>query len=159
MNIEQLKQRLPDIRQWAHDRNLISGSTPAAQFLKLVEEAGEMLQANDNDDPNGVKDGAGDTIVVLTILAAQIGANLEDHIVEHDGYIYGEVPFFGRLASALARKNHEAAMEHICVIAGCVMDCAGEYGLDIADCVEHAWAEIKGRKGRMIDGVFVKEGD
>jgi phosphoribosyl-ATP pyrophosphohydrolase len=92
MSLKQLKKRLPDIRQWAEDRNLIAGSTTAAQFVKLVEEAGEMLLAHENDDPDGVKDGAGDVIVVLTILAAQIGANLEDHIKFHDGdgYIYGE---------------------------------------------------------------------
>lgn len=159
MNLEKPKTRLPDIRQWAHDRNLITGSTPTAQFLKLVEEAGEMLQAQDNDDPDGVKDGAGDVIVVLTILAAQMGFNLEDHVKWHDGYIAGEVPMFGKLANAIVRKNQDAAIEHICEIAECAMDCAWEYEFYIDDCVEHAWQEIKDRKGRMIDGVFVKEGE
>lgn len=161
MSLKQLKKRLPDIRQWAEDRNLIAGSTTAAQFVKLVEEAGEMLLAHENDDPDGVKDGAGDVIVVLTILAAQIGANLEDHIKFHDGdgYIYGDVPMFGKLASAIARKQHDVAIEHICEIAGCAMGYAWEHGFDITDCVEHAWAEIKDRKGKMIDGVFVKDGD
>ena len=159
MNLEKMKRRLPDIRQWAEERNLIAGSATAAQFVKLVEEAGEMLLAHENDDPDGVKDGAGDVIVVLTILAAQIGVNLEDHIELHDGYIHGEVPMFGKLASAIARKQHDAAIEHICETAGCAMDYAWEYGFDIADCVEHAWAEIKDRKGKMIDGVFVKDGD
>ena len=34
-----------------------------------------------------------------------------------------------------------------------------EYGLTLESCVQAAWDEIKDRKGRMIDGVFVKEGD
>ena len=27
----------------------------------------------------------------------------------------------------------------------------------IEECVEHAWNEIKDRKGRMVEGIFVKE--
>ena len=29
----------------------------------------------------------------------------------------------------------------------------------LTDCVQAAWDDIKDRKGRMIDGVFVKESD
>lgn len=32
-------------------------------------------------------------------------------------------------------------------------------GLNIEDCIELAWNEIKDRKGKMIDGIFVKEAD
>ena len=31
--------------------------------------------------------------------------------------------------------------------------------VDFENCVQSAWDEIKDRKGRMIDGVFVKEED
>ena len=31
--------------------------------------------------------------------------------------------------------------------------------INFESCVQAAWDEIKDRKGRMIDGVFVKEGD
>lgn len=92
------------IEQWAHDRNLIEGSTPEKQFLKLMEEVGETAGAQARGNLDGVKDGIGDAFVVLTILAAQ-------------------------------------------------------NGLNIADCVAAAWDEIKDRKGRMSNGVFIKEGD
>ena len=36
-----------------------------------------------------------------------------------------------------------------------VMCC--QLGIDIDECREIAWEEIKDRKGKMIDGVFVKE--
>ena len=36
-----------------------------------------------------------------------------------------------------------------------VMCC--QLGIDIDECREIAWNEIKDRKGRMVDGVFVKE--
>jgi NTP pyrophosphatase (non-canonical NTP hydrolase) len=29
----------------------------------------------------------------------------------------------------------------------------------ITDCLEAAWSDIKDRKGKMIDGIFVKEAD
>lgn len=36
-----------------------------------------------------------------------------------------------------------------------VMCC--QLGLDIDECREIAWGQIKDRKGKMVDGVFVKE--
>ena len=33
------------------------------------------------------------------------------------------------------------------------------YGFTMLECLEHAYDQIKDRKGRMIDGVFVKEED
>lgn len=32
-------------------------------------------------------------------------------------------------------------------------------GLTIQDCVKSAWLEIKDKKGKTIDGMFVKESD
>ena len=32
-------------------------------------------------------------------------------------------------------------------------------GLTDTDCLNHAYNDIKDRKGKMIDGIFVKEGD
>ena len=31
--------------------------------------------------------------------------------------------------------------------------------LDLRECLEVAYNDIKDRKGRMVDGIFVKEGD
>lgn len=36
---------------------------------------------------------------------------------------------------------------------------AAQYHTTPEICMEMAWAEIKDRKGKMIDGVFVKESD
>jgi len=92
------------IRGWAADRNLISGSNPQAQMLKLLEELGELAAAIAKGNPDGQIDGVGDAVVVLTILSAQLGFTVEEAIA-------------------------------------------------------HAWDEIKDRKGRMVDGIFVKDAD
>lgn len=34
---------------------------------------------------------------------------------------------------------------------------AAMWGLSLEECIEHAWQEIKDRKGQMVNGVFVKE--
>lgn len=90
------------IRVWAEERNLIKGSTNQAQFLKLLEEVGELSHAIQKGDEPEFIDAIGDVIVVLTIMAAQ-------------------------------------------------------RGIDTEDCLEHAWLQIKDRKGMMVNGVFVKE--
>jgi len=92
------------IRQWAVDRNLVDGSNPQAQTVKLIEEIGELAAGVARGDQARIEDGVGDAVVVLTILASQTGLRIED-------------------------------------------------------CIEAAWSEIKDRKGRMVDGVFIKEGD
>lgn len=92
------------IRDWAQERNLIRGSTPEKQFTKLIEEVGELAAGIARGRDDAIMDGIGDCLVVLTILAAQ-------------------------------------------------------HGMDIEECIAAAWNEIKDRKGRMVDGVWVKEED
>ena len=41
----------------------------------------------------------------------------------------------------------------------CLHDIAKEYGTSLEETLEMAYNEIKDRKGKMIDGVFVKEAD
>jgi NTP pyrophosphatase (non-canonical NTP hydrolase) len=90
------------IEKWAHERNLIEGSTRQAQLCKLMEEVGELATAINKQRPADVVDAIGDCAVVLTILAAQSQTTLEA-------------------------------------------------------CIDKAYYTIKDRKGRMIDGIFVRE--
>ena len=96
--------RFADIRQWADARNIIRGASPEKQFVKLMEEIGELANGMAKNKVDNIYDGIGDAVVVLTILAAQ-------------------------------------------------------YDVEIEHCIELAWNEIKDRKGRMVNGIFVKESD
>lgn len=40
-----------------------------------------------------------------------------------------------------------------------LINIAQRNGLTITDCLADAWDDIKDRKGRMVDGVFVKSTD
>ena len=72
------------IRQWASERNLINGSDPKSQFVKLMEEAGELAQAIAKQRDDEFADAIGDMFVVLTILAAQKEMNIEECIESKD---------------------------------------------------------------------------
>lgn len=67
------------IMNWAIDRNLHIAD-PNKQFLKLIEEVGELAEGMAKGRPNDVKDGLGDIYVVLTILSMQLGFSIEDCI-------------------------------------------------------------------------------
>jgi len=41
----------------------------------------------------------------------------------------------------------------------CLIILAEQSGLTVNACLEHAYNDIKDRKGQMIDGIFVKESD
>ena len=96
LNHEQL------IGQWHRDRNLIDGSTDKDQYMKLIQEAGELSDSLCKG--KDIKDDIGDIMVVLI--------------------------------NIMVRNN-----------------------LTMQECLAVAYEDIKDRKGKMIDGVFVKEGD
>ena len=90
------------IGQWHRDRNLIDGSTDKDQFMKLLQEVGELSDSLCKG--KDFRDDVGDIMVVLI--------------------------------NILVRN-----------------------GLTIDECLEIAYNDIKDRKGKMVDGVFIKEGD
>jgi len=90
------------IRQWADERGIYRNGDTKTQYVKLLEESGELARAILKDDKVEFVDAIGDMVVVLTNLAA-----LE--------------------------------------------------GLKIEDCVTSAYKVIASRKGKMINGTFVKE--
>ena len=51
------------IRQWHKDRNLINGSTDKDQYLKLIQEAGELSDSLCKG--KDIRDDIGDMMVVL----------------------------------------------------------------------------------------------
>ena len=90
------------IGQWHRDRNLIDGSTDKDQYMKLIQEAGELSDSLCKG--KDIRDDVGDMMVVLI--------------------------------NIMVRNN-----------------------LTMKECLSAAYDDIKDRKGKMVDGVFVKEGD
>jgi len=68
MTFEKLQK---NIIKWAKDKNLIDSLYRKAQFIKVVEELGELAEAILKDNEEAIIDGIGDTLVTLIILAEQ----------------------------------------------------------------------------------------
>lgn len=98
-----LDQLVKQVEQWSIDKNLHNGN-PDRQALKFYEEAGEVASALSRGQIDALKDGIGDTVVTLIILAQQ-----------HD--------------------------------------------MTLQECLQFAYDEIKNRKGKTINGTFIKQSD
>lgn len=68
-----MEQLIKNIEQWAKERNLIKGSTPQKQMLKLIEEFGELCGGIAKNKPEVIQDSIGDCFVVMIILGRQLG--------------------------------------------------------------------------------------
>jgi NTP pyrophosphatase (non-canonical NTP hydrolase) len=95
-------ERFDLIRSWAKERGIYDKGNSRTQYVKLMEEAGELAKALLENDKYEVKDAIGDMVVVLTNLA----------VLE---------------------------------------------GMQIENCIDSAYNEIASRKGKMINGTFVKQ--
>ena len=67
-----------DIRAWAKAKGIYKTGDSRTQYVKLMEEAGELAQALLKNDETEVIDAIGDMVVVLTNLAKLRGHNIED---------------------------------------------------------------------------------
>ena len=91
-----------EILDWAKPKGLLKKENSLIQFAKLSEEVGELANAIIKENKENQKDAIGDIYVVLTILANQLG-------------------------------------------------------LDIDECIDSAYSEIKDRTGKNINGSFIKD--
>lgn len=92
-----------EVIRWAEARGIIQNSSSDKQFMKAVEEMGE-------------------------------------------------------LASALNKKDREALIDALGDVLVCLINLATIEDLDLTQCLQHAYDQIKDRKGYLTkEGIFVKE--
>jgi NTP pyrophosphatase (non-canonical NTP hydrolase) len=65
------------IRDWAKEKGIYESGSSGVQYLKLIEETGELAQALLKKDKAEIKDAIGDMVVVLTSIA-----KFEDMLIE-----------------------------------------------------------------------------
>lgn len=66
---------------------------------------------------------------------------------------------FGELCSGLAKDKQEEVQDAIGDMFVVLTILAMQTGTNIVDCADIAYNVIKDRKGKMVNGVFVKEAD
>lgn len=65
----------------------------------------------------------------------------------------------GELAQGMAKNNRELIIDSIGDMYVVMTILAMQYQLNIEECINSAYNEIKDRKGKLINGTFVKEED
>ena len=158
MNLEE------KVQQWFVDRNLHEAN-PVKQFLKLMEESGELFEGIAKDKSELIYDAIGDIQVVMIGLEQQIKNGAQISANQQELELLLMVSSLGNIAQKLyAHICHnetqipliKADLMFLDSVISTVSFCNGTTA---ENCLEEAYKVIKDRKGKMIDGVFVKEED
>lgn len=154
-----MHQLIKHIKQWAEDRNLINGSTPKKQMIKLMEEFGELCGGIARNNAEMIKDAIGDCFVVLVILNRQIDSaeSLGDYEESLSSELYIHIQWIVYCLNDLWFHGLETEyMQSIVAKLDCI---ANHFRLPLKACVAHAYNQIKDRRGEIRDGVWVKAED
>ncbi len=152
-----MNELIAKIEQWAGDRNIIKGSKPIDQAMKLLSEFGEL--ADNVGKGRDCRDDIGDVFVVLTIMCKQLGMSMTT--VKPIKFKIKNTP--KHMVSLLLLDFNEIltcpAMCDFDDAVGTLQNIAEHFGYTLEECVQIAYDDIKDRKGLMHNGVFIKESD
>jgi hypothetical protein len=159
-----MKQLIDNVIKWAEDRNLISIDNVDKQYCKCVSELGEFADAIIKGDVDGQKDGAGDFIVTLIIMAKQLGfsdSDIDDLFryrnFSAEGSAINAIPWITSYLSKTFLKKRKHQYVHLWETIENTYCAIVLLGFTPKECLEVAWNEIKDRKGKTINGTFIKE--
>ena len=142
-----LQELQPLILEWANDKDLLKSENAPKQRLKLLEEVGETAGAILKNNHEWMKDGIGDVFVVLVILAEQLS---EEILFDMNGVAKDDRQDFVFLFDNILNSKR------IYFSISYLNDICRKLNLDLTECANLAWNEIKDRKGNTIDGTFIK---
>ena len=161
MNNTELENK---VQQWFVDRNLHEAN-PVKQFFKLMEESGELFEGIAKDKPELIYDALGDIQVVLIGLEQQIKNGAQISANQQELELLLMVSSLGNIAQKLyAHVSHNETQislikADLMFLDSVISTVSFFNGTDADSCLQIAYDAIKGRKGKMVDGVFVKEED
>lgn len=158
------------IISWARWRGLHKKGTVDGQVIKTAEEVAELIIGLSKDDKDKIIDSIGDVYVTLVVgNLIQGKADFEKAFKRAEVDSKNTVGHIGSPDKAKQIINLMAATKEVLILGYTahtiglmmmnIMIAAGKKQLSFKNCVESAYQEIKGRKGRIIDGTFVKESD
>lgn len=160
MNNQSIKELQFSILQWARDKNLLFPENAPKQRLKLIEECGELANAILKNDVKLQKDAIGDIFVVLAILAEQINEFYDiDHCLEESKQyvdeLFIDVEIVSILSTATIHASNPKDIDFDVVFFDLCICCI-KLKLDLLECVNLAYNEIKDRTGKTVNGTFIK---
>lgn len=165
-----MKELNEKIEQWAVERELDKKGTVEGQAIKTAEELAELIKGISKGDINLIKDSIGDVYVTLVIGnmlykrfdLSRIYIENEDFLskIEESSLSYNKSRQIRLLAFKIREIiENEYVVENLRNTQYLLLRIAKMYNLDFKDCVEAAYTEIANRKGKTVNGTFVKEED
>ena len=167
-NIMVLEKELVTLtKKWFVDRDLENGGRLDKQALKLSEEFGELCAGYLKQNEKLTKDSIGDCAVVIVGLALLIKENVHSIFEESDNIRRKDVMECFKLLNANISEfqlSQELASKEMCRhnlvrAVAYLKSISKAFNYGFVDCFKLAYNEIKDRKGKWIDGTFVKEED
>lgn len=162
MRLLDMEDLIKKVEQWSTERGL-NTAYPSKQLLKLWEEFGELNAAIARDNHDLIQDSIGDMLVVMIIYCQQLRYTSVNRLFEFDIENYD---FLRKLDTSALIDYTAYEILHLRNFIQSTNDIvnrlsviAERYDLTLEECLESAYDEIKGRRGKMINGVFVKESD
>ena len=161
MNLQELQTA---VIAWANFKGIVGRENSDRQFLKFDEESGELSGAIVKNNNALTVDSIGDTLVTLIILAADLQYHIKlqsiDNLVKENSP--NEIPTFFYVRELIRLKGLLISGYNEETISLCIettLQIAYVLNLDPAECLDVAYNVIRKRKGKMINGIFVKEED
>lgn len=153
-----MQETIRKIEGWSVNRGL-DKAEPHNQMLKMIEEFGEIAAGLARGNMDEVKDGIGDMKVVATILKQQLKNDLGS--IPQQNLILLLLLFdIGSLAREIVFSQDIEKIETSVLYVEKGLEALAETSnTSVEECTTIAWEEIKDRRGRMVNGVFVKETD
>ena len=164
-----MKIKFEDIKTlvegWAKKKGILEYGTPAKQLLKTLEEITELHAAIEDDNLEEIIDAIGDVVVTLVIYAKMKSITLFPNGSEElsDSKGTAQDPYFlldncNKLLQLEKFTNDSVEKYHaVQMMLFLLNQIANRFDLKVWECFHSAYKVISRRKGKMIDGQFVKD--
>lgn len=160
MQTPALKDYTDLIHQWAKDRKIIPNAKPATQWLKGLEEIGELAAAHNKGDKAAVQDAIGDVYVCLANFCSLVGAELPTQEWTTPPS-RSPIEAIAKMCSSwgcITDSENPFRGAYVASVVSALRRVADQYQLTLTECVAAAWEQIKDRKGTTTpEGLFIKE--
>lgn len=156
-----MEELIKKVESWSAERGL-NTADPNKQRLKLWEEFGELNASIARDDREGAIDAIGDMLVVMIIYKQQLGYGSNWLFYQRQD----NVDLFSKLddtslIDCIGRgiSDSQSCIEGLRMVVENLTVLSYRLSTNLEECLAAAYDEIKDRRGKMVNGIFVKESD
>lgn len=152
----------PLVIKWADKKGILQNGDPYKQLLKTGEEILELLQAIKDNNLDEIEDAIGDIVVTLIIYAEMkkipCKRDFKNYLIKADNGTKTRMSIdYSLLLEAEENGDTKKQIQYHEMMIVKLHRIACKYNLNIWECLKTAYNVIKNRKGKMINGVFIRD--